>query len=543
MLVHSSNLLSLRDGLQAIFRRRKLVALIFILTVVPVAVATFTAEKIYRATAKVLVRREDRPGALNPYFTRLDQEEDIRSELEIATSNPVLERLLRAALVQNQLIDDIAPELYPRLENSAGDGTEVGSGQPATPRQQLLSGGEAIVEKTLAMLRRHITVEAVTGANVIMISFADSNPQRAAWFANALANAYAAYNVEVRSGGKAENFLSERIDETRARLDSLEKALYAYRAATGLVANDRQEAIMYEKYRSADQQQAQLREKTEVLAGKVARLRQLRALSDSLVIPTTEMDAHPSVRMLYTKLTELRLERNALAEKYRPDHRVMADLSKQIRGVQKELVAEVDRLLSLDEEYLSSLRHEEQVLSRMVANAKGDIKSLPAKERVLNELELAIENTRKIYSLLVMRREEMSVEKATDRRLSRITIISPAGVPYEPISPRPGRNMSLGLLLGMLAGLAGGLVREFYDGTFKAPHEVAVALGVPVLGTISVGTRRPNRSARNGGESRQRPRMKNSEHYTRVDLQSSGAPKNSTDETDFLRRKFEQSAF
>ncbi len=355
-----------------------------------------------------------------------------------------------------------------------------------------------------------------------------------------------AYNVEVRSGGKAENFLSERIDETRARLDSLEKALYAYRAATGMVGNDRQEAMMYEKYRSVDQQLAQLREKAEVLTGKVARLRQVRASGDSLVIPNVEMDAHPSVRMLYTKLTELRLQRNALGEKYKPEHRVVLDLSKQIRGVQMELMGEVDRLLALEDERLSSLRHEERVLSKMVTAAKGDIKSLPAKERVLNELALAIENTRKIYSLLVMRREEMSVEKATDRRLSRITIISPAGVPYEPISPRPGRNMGLGLLLGILAGLAGGLMREFYDGTFKAPHEVAAALGVPVLGTISVGTRRSNelkRSARHGGQYRQRSNVKNSGPYDRVDLQSSGAPKNSTDENDLLRRKFEQSSF
>jgi uncharacterized protein involved in exopolysaccharide biosynthesis len=101
---------------------------------------------------------------------------------------------------------------------------------------------------------------------------------------------------------------------------------------------------------------------------------------------------------------------------------------------------------------------------------------------------LAIENARKIYSLLVMRREEMSVEKAADHRLSRITVISPAGVPFEPVSPRKARNMTFGVLLGILAGLAAGLGREFYDGTFKSPHEVTLALGVPVLGSISAKT-------------------------------------------------------
>jgi GumC protein len=475
MLLTNSNMLSLRDGLQALFRRRKLVLLIFVLTVVPVGVATFTAPKIYRATAKVLVRREDRLGALNPYYSRLNQEEDIRSELEIASSGPVLENVLRASLSQGQYLDNLDAAMYQSLTDAER--------QPDNPHNG------AMVEKARDRLRRHLTVEAVTGANVIEIGFEDLDPARAAWFANALANAYATYNAQVRGGGGAENFLAERIEETRSRLDSLEKALYAYRTSSGLAADDRQQAIMYEQYRVTDQQLAQLRERAEVLAGKVARLRQARTAGDSLVIPTAEMDAHPSVRMLYSKLTELRLERNVLVEKYKSDHRLVADLDKQIHGVQTELVAEVDRLLALEDERLNSLRQEESVLSKSAANVRWSIKSLPEKERVLNELELAIDNARKIYSLLVMRREEMSVENAADRRLSRITIISLAGVPYEPISPRPGRNMLLGLILGALAGIAGGLAREFFDGTFKSPQEVSLALQVPVLGAISAKTK------------------------------------------------------
>lgn len=167
----------------------------------------------------------------------------------------------------------------------------------------------------------------------------------------------------------------------------------------------------------------------------------------------------------------------------------MLDLIKQMRGIQDELASEVDRLLALEDERLRSLKQEEKVLSKMAANAKDAIKALPEKKRKLDELELAIENTRKIYSLQVQRREEMSVDKATDSRLSRITMISPAGVPFEPVSPRKGRNMLLGLVLGILAGLAAGLVREFYDGTFKSPDEVTKSLGVPVLGTFSTATR------------------------------------------------------
>lgn len=463
MLVNNSNLLSLRDGLQAIFKNRGLVLLLFVLTVVPVGIATFTAEKAYRTTAKVLVRREDRPAALSPYYSRLNQEEDIRSELEIATSRPVLENVLRASWATGRNL--------------------VPNDRPAS--SYALPGDDTISEKTLDRFRAFITVEAVTGSNVIDISFEDTDPERAAWFANALTNAYISYNAQVHGSVEAEDFLKERIEETRARLDSLERVLNAYRAATGLVAHSKQEDLMYEKYRSADQQLVQLHEQVEVLAEKIQRLRQVRSAGDSLGIPTAEMDGHPSVRLLYTRVTELRLQRNALTEKYQTDHRIVADLDKQITGVQAELTAEVERLLALENERLNSLREKERVLARTVAGVKNDIKALPEKERVLNELELAIDNARRVYSLLVMRREEMSVEKATDRRLSRITVISPAGVPDEPVSPRPVRNMSLGVVIGILMGIAGALVREYFNGTFKAPHEVVHTLKVPVLGVIS----------------------------------------------------------
>ncbi len=458
MLVNNSRMLSMRDGLQAIFKNRGLVLLVFALTVIPVGIATFTAKKVYHTTAKVLVRREDRPAALNQYYSRLNQEEDIRSELEIATSRPVLENVLRA---------------------SWATGRQIVSNDRPTP------GDDTISEKTLARFREFITVEAVTGSNVIEISFQDNEPERAAWFANALTNAYISYNAQVHGGGQAEDFLKERIEETRSRMDSLDRVLNAYRAATGLVAHGKQEDLMYEKYRSADQQHVELREKAEMLREKIQRLRQIRSVGDSLVIPTAEIDNHPSVRLLYTRVTELKLQRNALVEKYQNDHRLVADLDKQITGVQTELVAEIDRLLTLENERLNSLQQEERVLARSLAAVKSELNAMPEKERVLNELELATDNARRVYSLLVMRHEEMSVEKATDRRLSRITMISPAGVPEDPISPLPVRNMSLSIIFGIFAGLAAALVREFFNGTFKAPHEVMHALDVPVLGVIS----------------------------------------------------------
>lgn len=492
MLEESTAMLRLQAGVEVIARHRGLVITLFLLTVIPVAVATFTAAQQFRATAKVLVRREEKPGALNPYFSRLNQEEDIRSELEIATCRPVLENVLREALASQRPFHGLPPESAQALQAmshgrqrlvAAADGTRSEAHAAAW------QAGDDLMEPALERMRRRITVEAVTGANVITISFEDTEAERAAWYANALANAYATYNAQVHGGAEIEDFLSEHIGSARARLDSLEQALYAFRMSSGLVDYDKQVAIVLEKYRSTDYEILRLREEAEMLTAKITRLRRLHATRDSLIVPDADMDAHPAIRQLYSRLTDLRLEYRAALGKYTRYHRHMRDLASQIAGVQKELVSEIDRLIGLEEERRRSLQEQIAVMSRKVVNVKADLQNLPAKERVLSELELATENTRKIYSLLVTRREEMSVEKAADRRLSRIAIISPAGVPFEPISPRKGRNLAMGFLLGLLAGVAGALVREHVGralgGTPLQAHPARAAERVRVATTAA----------------------------------------------------------
>ena len=98
MLVYNTNILTGRDFLRAICRRWKLVTTIFVVTAAAASWSALTTPVSYRATAKVLLRREERPTALTQFYSRLTQEEEIKSELEIATSRPVLTSVLRVLL-------------------------------------------------------------------------------------------------------------------------------------------------------------------------------------------------------------------------------------------------------------------------------------------------------------------------------------------------------------------------------------------------------------------------------------------------------------
>ncbi|HXE46237.1 MAG TPA: GNVR domain-containing protein [Conexibacter sp.] len=73
-------------------------------------------------------------------------------------------------------------------------------------------------------------------------------------------------------------------------------------------------------------------------------------------------------------------------------------------------------------------------------------------------------------------------------------LVSPAGVPGAPSSPRPKRNAVLGLVLGLLLGLGLALLRDRFDQRVYDADEVRQVLRAPVLGTVPY-----NRRLRSGG--------------------------------------------
>lgn len=67
----------------------------------------------------------------------------------------------------------------------------------------------------------------------------------------------------------------------------------------------------------------------------------------------------------------------------------------------------------------------------------------------------------------------------------KATIVDPASLASAPVSPRPARNVALGLALGLLAGGALALLRDLLDTSVKTAEDVDAAVDAPILGGIA----------------------------------------------------------
>jgi polysaccharide biosynthesis transport protein len=75
----------------------------------------------------------------------------------------------------------------------------------------------------------------------------------------------------------------------------------------------------------------------------------------------------------------------------------------------------------------------------------------------------------------------------------KVTVVSAPTVPTAPISPKPARNLALGLVLGLLLGLGLALLRDLLDTTIKTEKDCAGVTDATVIGGIAFDADAPKR--------------------------------------------------
>jgi len=69
-------------------------------------------------------------------------------------------------------------------------------------------------------------------------------------------------------------------------------------------------------------------------------------------------------------------------------------------------------------------------------------------------------------------------------RLNYISVVEPAEVPVDPVSPRTGLNLGLAVAVGLALSIGAVLLLEYLDDTIRSPGEVRNLLNAPVLAGI-----------------------------------------------------------
>ena len=183
----------------------------------------------------------------------------------------------------------------------------------------------------------------------------------------------------------------------------------------------------------------------------------------------------PLVAGMTTRLAELEVQKRALLAENTESHPAVKAVQGQIDEVQKKLRATYETALK-------NYARQEAEVGQQLARYEGELKTLPVAERELAGLTRHVKVNGDIYTLLLQKREEARIARAT--AVSNINIVDSAITPDNPVKPKKKKNLILGLLVGCMLGAGLAFFRDYLDDTIKDPEEARRTLGMPVLAAI-----------------------------------------------------------
>lgn len=408
-----------------------------------IAVPEYTARAVV-----ALQSRQEQVVDLESVVSGLSGDQtSINTEVEVLRSRGLIEKLVRDL----DLTAD--PEFNPRLRPTStfsvvGLKTIIlgSEGPEAGPSQQ------EILDATVNAVLRAVSISNLRQSYVFNITAVTTDPVKSARIANTLAELYILDQVEVKfeATEQATTWLTNRVTDLQAELETAEADVKAFMAGTQLISPEGLEAL-----------NRQIKDTRERLDGVKRAEAEHRTRLTSLSSARASEDPEQMVQAA----SDVSL------------NRIFQD-----GGARSTLIARFDLLYQNAEQEVDRAAARARSLELALAKFEEDYTQQSDDLVVLQQLQREAEASRLIYEFFLSRLKETAVQEGIQQADSRI--LSRAAVPTGASAPRSSMILALSMILGLLIGSGFVLIREMLHSGFRTADELSRETGHTVLGQI-----------------------------------------------------------
>jgi len=469
---------SLRDFLTIFFKHRAKILIIFSVVVVMVTIVTFFVSPVYEAKSTLLVKygreymNQSEVGSNQPIMS-LSREEIINSEIQILKSPDLAKRVIEAVKIG---------QMYPDLVKNPPRNT-----QP--------------LDAAIARFEKKLNVEDIKKSSVILVSFEHNNPQVASKSVNLLVEYFREKHLQVFSSPQS-SFLEAQVEVIRKKLLTSETEMQSFKQKNRVYSLDEQRSLLLNQrtnlasqIMSAQNTIDELQKRLSTLKARTKNLTSSNALYTETERDTIIIDAK-------SKLLALQINQQELLRKYKGENKLVIENSKQIQLV-KNFIREQEEDISKKvmtgnvvyqdtqrdalktEADLSAQRAKYATLKVQLGQLDSEIQTLDLREKEMQNLKRELATNEKNFQVYGAKMEDARISDDMNKlKLANISIIQPAQIPIEPIKPKKGRNILLGMLFGALSGIGYALLSERNSQGLVSPEIAEKRLNLTVLATI-----------------------------------------------------------
>lgn len=449
---HSPETPSPLHGYLKVLRARwKLVLLVFALTVGSAVLFTSLQIPIYQAGATVLIDPEP-PRVVNIQDV---SSEPAGSQEYYATQYKVIEsRAIVDAVIERLKLKD-------RLPKIAGS---------RDPYQSFV---------------RDLIIFPLKSTRLVQVKYEDPDPALATEIANAVANQYVKYTLDVKQSEAqtATVWLNEQIDLLRSKAQLSSKALQAYQSKADLLGVQDQRQITQQKL--MDFNRAYLEAQNQRMAGE-AKLRELSRLAKDPTGSDTFLSVvnDPLIQKLKTEASDLQIERSKLSQIYREKHPDLQQLEAQLREVKERLQAELQKMLRAVETEVKVAKGREDNLLGNMNELRREARALNEREAQATSLQRDKESAEELQATVLKRLKETGLTSALTT--TNIRVVEAATLPTYPVRPRTQLIWMLSAVAGLVLGAGLAFLVDSLDTRARTPDDIERVLGVPIVGMVPV---------------------------------------------------------
>lgn len=354
---------------------------------------------------------------------------------------------------------------------------------------------------------KNLIIKDVKGADILQISYKDTNRETSAKVVNTLVEVYLVQNVSFlrNEASAARKFIEKQLPDAELIVRKAEAELARFKEKYQVVSlqeevtkaveiiAELQKQLGETQSRLADvnaqsketrellgmnSQQAVMMTSLSQISGVQDIVKETQQIESQLAARRTVLqDNHPQIRNLEDKLNSLNMLLQQRIAMVAGTNKPQLNKNFQLGQLQQQLSA---RLVELESNRLG-FENQAATLSRLQISYKQRLNNLPRLEQQQRQLERKVQGAQSTYSLLLQKLQESRI--AENQSVGNASIISEAEVPQEPSSSPMISYLGAGILASM-ATLAAVYFLEVRDKSIKTVDEAKSLLGLTLLGVI-----------------------------------------------------------
>jgi polysaccharide biosynthesis transport protein len=406
---------------------------------------------------------------------------------------------------QNLQNDELTLEVIRKLHLGqspyfGGDPNEIG-GKPSLAAEIAIPLTPA-ENRALFVFKQSRKITRDAASRLITVSVSAPDPVAAAATTNTLVNMFIERDYQLRNDAivQSSRWLQRQLDDIHLRMDVANRALNDFEKANSVgTIGDNQNRFSEEMVELSRQLMQAQADRIQLQAY----LNELNGVKDSSL---PQISSNPVVQELTKRLAEVKAGIAETRAIYGTSHPNTKKLQNEADELQSQLTAQRAEILrDMRTSYTAAQTREHLMQSQM----QGANKQMTVLAQY-NSLKKESDASTQLYQALYQKIKEAAI--AAETKSSNIRIVDRARILDRPTRPNRGKNIGIGLILGIFGGVVVAFLREGMETRIHTPEDFKRCLGagsVAVIPVISSGAP----TARGPSLQRMRPNSEQANPY------------------------------